>query len=148
MKVAFFMWGLMVPIQAIPNAVLGALAKHDSPLNEKDITAGLLDLGVWDGSKALPGEWEADAGIFNVSSAYLRARPKVFGVQTLLVRASKRDGQLEELQITFADAGSFFGYLDRRVPDGMSAEQAATLLQERVEQRKIQFEEFYIRTAG
>lgn len=147
MKVAFFMWGLMAPLQALPNAVLGALAKHDSPLNGEDLTAVLLASGVWDGSKPLPGEWEADAGIANVSSAYLMARPKVFGVQALLVRALKRKGQLEELQITFADAGSFFGYLDRRIPDGMSSEEAAILLQERVEQRKIQFEKLYARTA-
>jgi hypothetical protein len=147
MKVAFFMWGLMAPLQALPNAVLGALAKHDSPLNGEDLTTVLLASGVWDGSKPLPGEWEADAGIANVSSAYLMARPKVFGVQALLVRALKRKGQLEELQITFADAGSFFGYLDRRIPDGMSSEEAAILLQERVEQRKIQFEKFYARTA-
>ena len=148
MKMAFFMWTLIAPLQALPNAVLGALAEHDSPLNGEDLTTVLLASGIWDGSEALPGEWEADAGIANVSSAYLMARPKVFGIQALLVRASKRKGQLEELQITFADAGSFFGYLDRRIPDGMSAEQAETLLQERVEQRKVQFEKFYASTAA
>lgn len=147
MKVAFFIWGLMAPLQAIPNAVLGALAEHDSPLNGQDLTKVLLASGVWDGSIALPGEWEPDAGVANVSSAYLMARPKVFGVHALLVRASKRKGQLEELQITFADAGSFFGYLDRGTPVGMSAEQAAIFLQERVAQRKIQFEKFYARAA-
>lgn len=143
MKVAFLMSGLVVPLPALPNAVLGALADHDSPLNGEDLTTAFLASNVWDNSEKLPGDWRADAGIADVSSSYLMARPKVFGVQALLVRALKREGQLEELQITFADAGSFFGYLNRRVPEGVSAEQATTLLRERVGKRKIQFEKFY-----
>jgi hypothetical protein len=45
MKVAFFIWGLMAPLQAIPNAVLGALAEHDSPLNGQDLTKVFVSFG-------------------------------------------------------------------------------------------------------
>ena len=43
-------------------------------------------------------------------SAYLKAQPKVLGQDALLVRALWRDEKLEEVQVTFNDAGSFFGY--------------------------------------
>jgi hypothetical protein len=147
MKVAFFLIFLVAPLQALPNAVLGQLANLDSPLNGEDLTDVLLAAGVWDGSQPLPGEWEADAGVANASSAYLMARPKVFGVDALLVRAMKREGQLEELQITFADAGSFFGYLDRRIPEGTTPEQATSLLLERVNKRRVEFEKLYTKTS-
>ena len=52
------------------------------------------------------------------------ARPRVLGVDTLFVRRLQRDDRLEELQITFADAGSSFGYLDRSIPNGMNREKA------------------------
>ncbi|MEN8774290.1 MAG: hypothetical protein ABF382_12130 [Akkermansiaceae bacterium] len=146
MKVAFFLLVLLAPLQALPNAVLGALADHESPLNGKDLTDIILAAGVWDGSQPLPGEWEADGGVVNVSSSYLMARPKVFGVQALLVRALKREDQLEELQITFADAGSFFGYFDRSIPEGMSRDQAAVLQQERVDKRRVEFDKFFTST--
>ena len=45
MKMAFFMWTLIAPLQALPNAVLGALAEHDSPLNGEDLTTVLLASG-------------------------------------------------------------------------------------------------------
>lgn len=147
MKLAFFLLAFVAPLQALPNAVLGALANHDSPLNGEDLTDVMLAASVWDGSQPLPGTWEADGGVANVSSAYLMARPKVFGVQALLVRALNREDQLEELQVTFADAGSFFGYLDRRIPEGTTREQAEILLSDRVEKRRLEFEEFYNSTA-
>ena len=147
MKVVFFSLFLIAPLQALPNAILGALADLDSPLNGEDLTGVLLAQRTWDGSEPLPGEWEADAGVANASSAYLMARPKVFGVQSLLVRALTREDQLEELQVTFADAGSFFGYLDRRIPEGMTREQASALIQERVAKRRREFETFYAATA-
>ena len=146
MKLAFFLIFLVVPIQALPNAVLGQLANLDSPLNGEDLTDVLLAAGVWGGTQPLPGEWETEAGVANASSAYLMARPTVFGVDALLVRATKRKGQLEELQITFADAGSFFGYLDRQIPKGMTPEQASSLLLERVSKRRVEFEKLYTET--
>lgn len=147
MKIAFLLLLITLPLQALPNAVFGALAQHDSPLNGEDLTDILLAAGLWDGDGKLPGEWEVDAGVANASSAYLMARPKVFGVDALLVRALKRDDQLEELQITFADAGSFFGFLDQSVPEGVTPEQSLALLQERVEKKRVEFSKFYQSTS-
>lgn len=148
MKVALFFALVASQLQALPNAVLGALAQHDSPLNGQDMTDTLLAAGAWDGSNPLPGEWEADAGVANASSAYLMARPKVFGVDALLVRAMHRDEKLEELQITFADAGSYFGYLDRRLPTGMDRKEAIALVQKRIDQKQADFSKMYSETAA
>ena len=143
MKSVFLLILLGLPLKALPNAVLGALALHDSPLNGNDLTDVLLASGVWDGSQKLPGEWEADAGVANARAAYLMARPKVFGVDALLVRAMHRDENLEELQITFADAGSYFGYLDQRLPKGMTGEAAIAELTRRVEEKRQGFVKLY-----
>lgn len=146
MKLVFFFLLASSPLHALPNAVFGALARHESPLNGEDLTDVLLAAGVWDGSGKLPGEWEIDAGVANASSEYLMARPKVFGVDALLVRALKRNEKLEELQITFADAGSFFGYLDRNLPEGLDRDQAIALVQERVAKKQAEFTEVYATT--
>ena len=100
MKVALFFFLIASQLQALPNAVLGALAQHDSFLNGQDVTDAILASGTWEGSLPLPGEWQADAGVASASSSYLMARPKVFGVDALLVRALHRDANLEEFQIT------------------------------------------------
>jgi hypothetical protein len=149
MKLAFFflLITITVPLHALPNAVFGALAQHESPLNGAELTDVLLAAALWDGSAKLPGEWEGDAGVANARSAYLMARPKVFGLEALLVRALKRDEKLEELQITFADAGSFFGYLDRNLPEGMSRDEAITLVQERVKKKQAEFSKVYAATS-
>lgn len=99
--------------------------------------------GVWGGERGLPGEWVADAGVADVKSAYLMARPKVFGLDALLVRALHRGESLEELQITFADAGSFFGYLDLSAPEGVSREEGLEVLRQRVADRQVEFAELY-----
>ena len=147
MKTVLFLLLLVVPLGALPNAVLGALAQHESPLNGEDLTDVLLAAGVWSGAENLPGQWVADAGVANAKAGYLMARPKVFGVDALLVRAMHREEKLEELQITFADAGSYFGYLDRRLPEGMDEKAAAAEMQRRIEARKVEFEKLYSETA-
>ncbi len=147
MKVALFFFLVASQLPALPNAVLGALAQHESPLNGQDVTDVLLASGAWDGSQSLPGDWQADAGVAGAGSAYLMARPKVFGVDALLVRALHRDENLEELQITFADAGSFFGYLDRRLPGGMDRKEAIAQVQQRIDQKKADFSKFYADTS-
>jgi len=143
MKLILFFFLLVVPLHALPNAVLGALAQHESPLNGEDLTDLLLAAGVWDGSQKLPGEWEADSGVANATAGYLMARPKVFGVDALLVRAMHRDETLEELQITFADAGSYFGYLDQSLPKGMDREAGISELQRRLEEKRLGFVKLY-----
>ncbi|MFT7171855.1 MAG: hypothetical protein ACI9NQ_000062 [Paracoccaceae bacterium] len=150
MKVALFLLfpvALLTPLGALPNAVLGALAQHESPLNGEDLTDAILASALWDGSEALPGEWEADAGVATASSGYLKARPKVFGLDALLVRALHRNDRLEEIQITFADAGSFFGYLDQRLPSGMSREDGIVERQKRLQLRKDEFTTLYAKTS-
>ncbi|MEJ6580739.1 MAG: hypothetical protein QNL68_13195 [Akkermansiaceae bacterium] len=139
MKVLFSLLLSVASLSALPNAVLGALAQHGSPLNGEDLTDLILAAGVWDGSQKLPGEWEADSGVASSSAAYLMAWPKVFGVDALLVRAMHRDEKLEELQITFADAGSYFGYLDQSLPKGMTREAAIVELRRRVEEKQLGF---------
>lgn len=147
MKVVLLLAFLIAPLAALPNSVLGVLAARDSPLNGEDLTDIVLAAAVWNGSEKLPGDWVDDAGVANAQSAYLVARPKVFGVEALLVRAMHRDDSLEELQITFADAGSFFGYLDQSLPTGMDRKEAIKVVQERIEKRKNEFSKIYRETS-
>lgn len=148
MKKVILIVSLLVPqIWALPNSVLGVLAARNSPLDGQDLTDVVLAAAVWDGSGELPGDWVADAGVANAKSAYLVARPKVFGVDALLVRAMHREEALEELQITFADAGSFFGYLDQRIPVGMDRKDAAALMLGRINEKKNEFSKLYTETS-
>lgn len=135
--------GQVLPATAIPNAIFGALAQNDSPLNGRDLTDRLLDPGLWAGQGSLPGEWLPTASVAGVSKSYLLARPKIFGVEALVVQASTRRDQLEEVQMTFADAGSFFGYLDQRVPGGMSQKEAAELVRTRLKKKQEEFSKVY-----
>jgi hypothetical protein len=143
MKMILFFLLPVSQLAALPNAVLGALARHESPLNGEDLTDTLLSQKIWNGSQELPGRWEADAGVANASSAYLMARPKLFDLDALLVRALHREGALEELQITFADAGSFFGFLDRSLPSGLSRKDGIAAVQKRLDERKLEFSKHY-----
>lgn len=122
---------------ALPNSVIGNFVQNGSPLNGEDITDPLIAAAVWNGEAELPGEWTSEAGVANASSAYLNARPVMFGSDALLVRAMHRDERLEELQVTFADAGSFFGYLDKKKGE----------TEQNLEQKNIEFEENYTKVA-
>ncbi len=146
-KVVFFFLVFVSPLWALPNAVLGALAQNESPLDGRDLTETFMGAALWDGSESLPGEWEEEAGVATTRAGYLMARPKVFGVDALFVRALHRGESLEELQITFADAGSFFGYLARSLPSGMSAEEAKEDLMKRVELKRNEFTTLYGKTS-
>jgi len=143
MKTALFFLLSVSPLTALPNAVLGALARHESPLNGEDLTDSLLSPKIWNGSQELPGKWEADAGVANATSAYLMARPKLFDLDALLVRALHREGTLEELQITFADAGSFFGFLDRSLPVELSRKDGIAAVQKRLDEKQQEFSKHY-----
>ncbi|HAT19772.1 MAG TPA: hypothetical protein DCS85_06410, partial [Verrucomicrobiales bacterium] len=121
MKFAGTLLGVLAALSysasAIPNAVGGFLAQADSPLNDTEIGGQLLDPGLWAGSRDLPGNWREEAPIATVAGSYLAARPKVFGVPAVMVQARHRSGKLDSLAITFADAGSYFGYLNEKLPD-------------------------------
>ncbi len=147
MKTALLFLVLVSPISALPNAIFGALAQNESPLDGRDLTETFMGAAVWNGSEPLPGDWEEEAGVATTRATYLMARPKVFGVDALFVRALHREEGLEELQITFADAGSFFGYLDRSKPSGMSDEEAMQELRKRLEVKRNEFTTLYNETS-
>lgn len=150
MRFLFFfglLLGLALPTIAIPNALFGALARNNSPLNGEDLTDRLLAPGLWAGGQALPGDWLPTASVAGVSKSYLLARPKILGLDALLIQSSSRKGNLEELQVTFADAGSFFGYLDQRIPEGLSKKEAAELVRIRLDKKQKEFSNFYRETS-
>lgn len=140
------LWIASLPALAIPNQIGGFLANLDSPLNDTELGEDFLDDALWAGNGALPGEWKAEAPIGPVSSSWLAARPKVFGLPALLVQASHRDGKLEGLAITFADAGSYFGYLDEKLPAGLSPREQREELLRRLADRQAAFAKFFTET--
>lgn len=114
--------GVLIPQAglAIPNSVLGSVNAQQSPLNGQELSPELMASALWNDSSELPGEWQIEASVTGTSSSYLLAFPKFMGLKAVLVRATHRDERLEELQITFADAGSFFGYYLEKPPQGLS----------------------------
>ena len=137
---------LTVSASAIPNAVGGFLAQAESPLNNTEIGDQLLDPKLWAGQRALPGTWRNEAPIASVAGSYLAARPKVMGLPAIMVQARHREGKLDSLSITFADAGSYFGYLDEKLPPGLSRRQQQKELQLRLAARQQQFASFFDKT--
>lgn len=128
-----------LPLYGIPNQVGGFLAQADSPLNDTDITDDLLGDGVWVGTQSLPGIWRDEAPIASVRGSYLAARPKVFGLPAVMVQARHRAGKLDSLAITFADAGSYFGYLNEKLPSGLSPKEQQAELIRRVNDKQTAF---------
>lgn len=111
-------------LSAVPNQVLSAVREEDSPLNGLEISDTLLSDRLWSGADALPGKWHAEASVSGSDSSYLLASPQFLGLKTILVRAAHRGERLEELQLTFADAGSYFGYYQDRAPAGLGKKEA------------------------
>jgi hypothetical protein len=128
---------------ALPNSILGPLAEVESPLNDQDLTDTLLADGVWDGSSDLPGEWNDEGSIAAASISHLRARPRLFGKEVLLLRAVRREGKLESLEATFVDAGSYFGYFDEQLPAGLSKREAREEMQARLKTKQAEFVRLY-----
>lgn len=128
---------------ALPNSILGPLAAVDSPLNGEDLTDQLLAAGPWDGSAELPGVWNDEGQVATAAISHLRARPKLFGKDVMLLRAVRREGKLESLEATFVDAGSFFGYFDEVLPDGLSKREARQEVQQRLAAKQAEFAKLY-----
>ena len=137
---------LSLSSSAIPNAVGGFLAQAESPLNETEISNHLLDPAVWSGERELPGEWRQEAPIASVKGSYLAARPKVLGLPAVMVQARHRNQRLDSLAVTFADAGSYFGYLDKKLPRGLSRRQQQAEMQRRLAVKQQEFSSFFRRT--
>ena len=128
---------LLQGLSAIPNTILGGFVNNPSPLDGSDLTEPLLT-AVRDGAE-LPGNWEEEASVAGTQSAYLMARPKVFGQEALLVRGLWREGDLEEVQVTFNDAGSYFGYDTEEVPPNLKGRKREEFLRSKFEERQESF---------
>lgn len=127
---------------ALPNAVFGGLANLDSPLNGRDLT-GPLVAAIAGPTGQLPGEWQDEASVPGTRSAYLLARPRVFGQEALFVRGLWRGEDLEEIQITFNDAGSYFGYSQEQPPANLTASERSDYLEEKFAARQRDFTELH-----
>lgn len=137
---------LPMKLGALPNSVVGPVFQANSPLNGSDLTAALLAPGLWDDAAELPGEWKREGVVASAEISHLLARPKMFGCDVVLLRATGRDGRLENLEATFADAGSYFGYFDEELPAGLSRRGRRKEIERRLAARQREFEQFYAET--
>jgi hypothetical protein len=104
-------------VQALPNAVLGAIRREQSPLDGTDMTESLF-IRSGGNDAPLPGRWQTEGSLENARISHLLARPRIFGEEVQLVRAIHREQTLESLEFTFVDAGSYFGYF--KLPEDTS----------------------------
>lgn len=133
----------LLPAGALPNSIVGPLDNFNSPLNGQDLTEQLMGEGIWDGSVALPGEWNEEGEVASSSISHLRARPKLFGRDLILLRAIKREGKLDALEATFVDAGSYFGYFDEEMPEGLSRREMRKEVAARLAEKQMEFTKLY-----
>jgi hypothetical protein len=131
------------PVFGIPNSVIGPVFQANSPLNGQDLDDLLLDEGLWDDRRELPGEWVAEGAVASSQLSHLLARPRLFGREVLLLRATRRDGRLTQLEATFVDAGSYFGYFDEKLPKGLSSRKVEELMRERLASKQADFTKEY-----
>jgi hypothetical protein len=82
-------------------------------------------------------------GVGSARISHLLARPVLFGREVVILRAVRREGALERVEATFADAGSFFGYFDERVPEGLSRREQEEELRRRMATRQEAFATLY-----
>ncbi|MFK7909520.1 MAG: C39 family peptidase [Akkermansiaceae bacterium] len=122
---------------AIPNTIIGGLAQVDSPLNGQDVTERILSADVWSGARELPGKWRLESTVAGAKTSHLLALPKVLGEDVVLLRAVRREGRLDSLVVTFADAGSYFQYQPNVAKDQLAARRKALV------ERQRQFAELY-----
>ena len=137
---------LPAKLVAIPNSVFGPIATANSPLNGQDLTPELTAAALWNGSSELPGIWKDEGRIAAAEISHLLARPKLLGREVVLLRATKRDGRLVALDATFADAGSFFGYFDEKLPENLDRRAQRVELERRVAARQAEFSELVTET--
>ncbi|WP_193210625.1 hypothetical protein [Luteolibacter marinus] len=137
---------LVDPAAALPNSILGPIAAADSPLNGRDLTEELLAADLWSGKDALPGEWRDEGEIASSVISHLQARPKLFGQDVILLRAVRRAGKLESLEATFVDAGSYFGYFDEKLPEGLSKREARKQIESILAAKQDDFSKLYTDT--
>lgn len=132
-----FLFLLLQGLSAIPNTILGNFVNNPSPLDGTDLTEPLVE-AVREGSE-LPGNWKMEASVEGTRSAYLLARPNVFGQEALLVRGLWRGDDLEEVQITFNDAGSYFGYDSEEIPPNLKGREREEFISAKFAERQESF---------
>jgi hypothetical protein len=133
-------------LMALPNSIIGPLAGVNSPLNGRDLTAELTSGGLWAGKEELPGTWQKEYRVASAEVSHLLARPKFLGEDVVLMRATQRDGRVVALDVTFADAGSFFGYFDEKLPANLSRREAREEIAQRTAKRREEFATNYAET--
>ena len=144
MKLVVFFCLCVGLAHALPNSILGVLGVSNSPLDGEDLTEEFLAGAGWSDDGGLPGRWVPGVATDYLEEGYLMARPKIFGVESILVKATHRGEELEELQVTFADAGSFFGYYQQeKVPKNLSRKEAIAEMQRLITIRQMEFKELY-----
>ena len=137
---------LPAKLLAIPQSVGGPRFAANSPLNGQDLTHDLMAAALWSGDGALPGEWKEEGHVASVAISYLFARPKLLGREVVLLRATQRDGHLLTLDATFADAGSYFGFFDEKLPENLDRRAKRAEMQRRVASRQADFSRLYTDT--
>lgn len=131
-------------VQALPNSVLGAVRKENSPLDGKEMTDLLLGL-LGDQMEKLPGRWQHEGTLEDARISHLLARPRIFGETVELVRAVHRGAVLESLEFTFVDAGSYFGYfqLPPDTPRDLTRKQQQALMDRLLADKQQTFDQLY-----
>ncbi|MFC7338620.1 C39 family peptidase [Haloferula chungangensis] len=139
-------FALALPCAAIPNSVIGPVFGANSPLNGQDLTDQVLGKKLWQGEGRLPGEWVDEGTVGSSAQAHLLARPKLFDREVLLLRSTEREGRLAQLEATFVDAGSFFGYFDDKLPEGLTRRQMEEEMAMRLAAKQEEFRAGYEET--
>jgi hypothetical protein len=142
-KILCLVLALAVGAEAVPSSVFGGVVVNRSPLNGVELTEQLLADAVWAGAEPLPGEWREEGRVASLEIMHLMARPKLFGREVLLLRAQQREGALEALEATFVDAGSYFGYFQEKLPEGLNRREKEEEIQRRMARRQQEFTELY-----
>ncbi len=102
-----------MPARAIPQSFIGGngfgpvLAA--TPRFDRDLTKNFLDAKQWDLNQ-LDGPWVAISARAGRDAAQMTANPTLFGSVPDSVRLFREAGQINELLITYIDAGKFFGF--------------------------------------
>jgi hypothetical protein len=137
--------GLLAPVcHALPNAVLGAIREEKSPLDGTDMTESLFIRSAGNDAP-LPGRWREEGTLENARISHLLARPRIFGEEVQLVRATHRGPILESLEFTFVDAGSYFGYfqLPQNPDKTLTRRQQQALMDQQLAAKQEEFKKLY-----
>jgi hypothetical protein len=145
-KISLLIFALLwsaVPCAGIPNSIIGPVFGANSPLNGQDLDDIVIAQLIWNGAENLPGEWVDEGMVGSSAQAHLLARPKLFGEEVLLLRSTERDERLVQLEATYVDAGSFFGYFDEKLPEGLTRRQMEEEMTKRLVEKQAEFSESY-----